>query len=181
MKAYQLVVLLGSLTACAEPADDPVASQQAQAQRADQVMYGVKQHISSAGIRRGLLNADTAFVFEDSGRVEIRKVKLEMYNEAGGRAADLTSRAGTLDTRTQGMIARGSVVLQTSDGKRIETEELHYDPNAHRVWSTVKTTMIANGAPLTGDGFSADDQMRNIQVTRPRGRVSGGSGGGLKF
>ena len=108
-----LLLLLTVLAGCEAQPENPVASAQAQAQRADQVMYGVKQHISAEGIRRGLLNADTAFVFEDSGRVEIRKVKLEMFNEAGGQAANLTSRSGTLDPRTQGMIARGSVVLTT--------------------------------------------------------------------
>jgi LPS export ABC transporter protein LptC len=181
MKHFVVICSL-SLAACSgSQAADPIASDEAQSQRADQVMYGVKQYISSEGIRRGLLNADTAFVFEDSGRVDIRKVQLQLFNESGSQAASLTSRAGSLDTRSQGMIARGGVVLKTQDGKRIETEELHYDPNSHRVWSTVTTRMIENnGSPLTGDGFSADDHMRNIQITRPRGRI-GGAGRGLKF
>src|SRR5688572_13135662 len=153
MKRFVVICSLMVAACSSEQAPDPVASAEAQAQRADQVMYGVKQYISSEGIRRGLLNADTAYVFEDSGRVDIRKVTLNLYGETGNQAAALTSRAGTLDTRTQGMIARGNVILTTQEGKRIETEELHYDPNAHRIWSTVTTKMIENGNPLTGDGF----------------------------
>src|SRR5688500_16027597 len=115
-----LCAALGSACSGSQAAD-PVASDEAQAQRADQVMYGVKQYISAEGIRRGLLNADTAYVFEDSGKVEIRKVQLQLFSETGVQAAALTSKAGTLDTRSQGMIARGGVVLKTQDGKRIET------------------------------------------------------------
>jgi LPS export ABC transporter protein LptC len=168
--------LIGALVsvACEPQSLEVVASAAAQAMKADQVMFGVQQYITQDGIRRGVLNADTAYVFEDSGKVEVRKVRLNLYSESGKSAADLTSRAGTLDTRTQGMVARGAVVLTTSDGRKINTEELHYDPNTHRVWSTVTTTMVQEGGPLTGDGFTADDQMRNIQITRPRGRVSGG-------
>jgi LPS export ABC transporter protein LptC len=162
------------LGACEKKSPEVVASAAAQAMKADQVMFGVQQYLTTDGVRRGVLNADTAYVYEDSARVDLRKVHVNMYNETGKQAADLTSKTGTLDTRTQAMIARGSVVLNTSDGRRITTEELHYDPNAHKVWSTVSTTMVENGSPLTGDGFTADDQMRNFQIIRPRGRVTGG-------
>src|SRR5688500_19233972 len=106
-----LCAALGSACSGSQAAD-PVASDEAQSQRADQVMYGVKQYISSEGIRRGLLNADTAYVFEDSGRVDIRKVALQLFSESGSQAAALTSRAGALDTRSQVMIARGNVILK---------------------------------------------------------------------
>ncbi len=170
------MAIVGTLAGagCDKPSTEVVASPAAQAMRADQVMFGVQQFITQDGIRRGVMNADTAYVFEDSGKIEVRKVKLNLFSETGKSSADLTSKAGTLDTRTQAMIARGNVVLTTADGRKINTEELHYDPNAHRVWSNVTTSMAQNGGPLTGDGFTADDQMRNIQITRPRGRVSGG-------
>jgi LPS export ABC transporter protein LptC len=171
--ALTIVAALAGI-GCEKQSPEVVASAAAQSMRADQVMFGVQQFITQDGIRRGVLNADTAYVFEDSGKVDVRKVRLNMFNETGKSAANLTSKAGTLDTRTQGMIARGNVVLITADGQKINTEELHYDPNAHRVWSDVTTTMVQNGGPLTGDGFTADDQMRNIKITRPRGQVSGG-------
>lgn len=141
---------------------------------ADYVVLGVKHYLTEDGVRRGTLNSDTAFFYVDSARVDLRKVHLLLYNANGQDAADLVSRTGELNQRTNAMVARGNVVLiARSNGDRIETQELHYDPNSHRIWSTVQTTRIQNGNRVTGDGFTADDQMRNVEVTRPRGRVEG--------
>lgn len=141
---------------------------------ADYVVLGVKHYLTEDGVRRGTLNSDTAFFYVDSARVDLRKVHLLLYNANGQEAADLTSKTGEMNQRTNAMVARGNVVLVArTTNDRIETQELHYDPNAHRIWSTVQTTRIQNGNRVTGDGFTADDQMRNVEVTRPRGRVEG--------
>lgn len=141
---------------------------------ADHVMLDVEQYMTDDGVRRGELHADTAYVYVDSAKVELRKVHLLLFNPDGQQSADLTSRKGALDQRTNAMVARGDVILVARQGsRRIETQELHYDPNSHRIWSDVSTTMQQNGTRVTGDGFTADDQMQNVQITHPRGRVQG--------
>jgi lipopolysaccharide assembly outer membrane protein LptD (OstA) len=72
------------------------------------------------------------------------------------------------------MVARGNVVLVTKVGnRRIETEELFYDPQSHKLWSTVKTLMIEGGSRVTGDGFNADDKFDNVTIKNAHGRVEG--------
>ena len=45
-----------------------------------------------------------------------------------------------MNERTEEMVARGDVVLIVhSDGRRIESPELHYDPNRDRIWSDSTT------------------------------------------
>ncbi|QYK42072.1 MAG: LPS export ABC transporter periplasmic protein LptC [Paracoccaceae bacterium] len=46
------------------------------------------------------------------------------YDFPGGGTADLTAAAGRLDTRGRVLTVEGGVVVQTSDGYRIETEAL---------------------------------------------------------
>jgi LPS export ABC transporter protein LptC len=141
---------------------------------ADYVILDVQHYVTEDGIRRGTLNADTALYYADSAKVSLRKVHLLLYNETGQPAATLVSRTGQLDDRTNAMIARGNVVLTVQNtGDTIETQELHYDPQAHRIWSTVESTRIHEGSRLTGDGFTADDQMQHVEVTHPRGAVQG--------
>ncbi|MBX6364316.1 MAG: LPS export ABC transporter periplasmic protein LptC [Gemmatimonadetes bacterium] len=168
------VVAIVALVACDRGSTAPVGNGRFQDLPADHVMLDVRQYLTDDGIRRGVLNADTAYVFVDSGKVKLRKVTLQIFGTTGMEVANLVSRTGELNQRNNVMVARGNVVLVTREGgRRIETEELHYDPNQHRIWSTVATTMQENGSRITGDGFTADDQMQNIQVTRPRGTVSG--------
>jgi LPS export ABC transporter protein LptC len=143
---------------------------------ADMIMVGMTQNMTADGLRRARLQGDSAFVFEDSAKVKVKGVNLTIFNEQGVETARLTSRLGDFNTQNQGMIARGNVVLVTTSGttpRRIETEELHYDPETHQIWSTVKTLMIEGGSRITGDGFKADDKFENVSVTHPEGRVTG--------
>ncbi len=82
--------------------------------------------------------------------------------------------AGQLDQRSNAMIARGNVVLVATGGgaQRVETQELHYDPNAHRIWSDVSSTIFQGGTRTVAEGgFSADDQLQNISTKGVHGTV----------
>jgi hypothetical protein len=63
------------------------------------------------------------------------------------------------------MVARGNVVLITQNNCRIESEELHYDPQTRRVWSEVFSTFIAGNRRATANSFNADDGFQNVTAT----------------
>jgi len=72
------------------------------------------------------------------------------------------------------MIARGNVVLITKVGnRRIETEELYYDPQQHKLWSTVKSVITEGASRVTTDGFTADDKFQNFTMKNTHGPVQG--------
>jgi len=138
---------------------------------ASMVMTGMTQYMTTEGLRRARLQGDTAYVYDDSGKVVVKGVNLDIFNETGAETAKLTSKTGDFNTSTQAMIARGTVVLVTADKRRIETEELFYDPQTHRLWSNVQTVMIENGQRASGDGFTSDDKFQNLQVKNLRGKA----------
>ena len=78
-----------------------------------------------------------------------------------------------LDGTVQVMVATGSVVVQEVGGDRIETEELHFDPNRDRVWSEVATTIHRQGSVLRGSGFTSNTQLTDTRLDTPRGNVEG--------
>src|SRR5687768_16160464 len=107
------------------------------------VMIGMKSFVTNNGIRKAQLLGDTGFVYEDSSKIHVKRVSLKFFDEQGVESGSLTSRTGDFNTSTQAMVAHGNVVLiTTTGGQRIETEEFHYDPQSHRIWSTVKTVLI---------------------------------------
>ena len=140
---------------------------------ADMVMVGMTEYMTDNGLRRAQLKGDTAYVFDDSSKVKIVGVDLTIYNEQGQETAHLTAKKGDFNSQTQGMIARGHAVLVTKGDKpaTIETEELNYDPQQHRLWSNVTSTITEGGSRVVGDGFTSDDKFVNKSITRPRGRV----------
>jgi LPS export ABC transporter protein LptC len=166
-----------ALAGCDRQAAAPVADAGFKTLNADQVIVGFEQYVSEGGLNKAIMKGDTAYVYEDSSLAKVRKVDLVLYDEAGKVSARLTSKAGRLNTFTQGMVSTGNVVLITEkDGRRIETEELHYDPTTHRIWSDVHTTQRHQGGVLSGTGFEADDKFYNVRITGARS-----TGGGFRI
>jgi LPS export ABC transporter protein LptC len=168
-----LAVLL-PLAACGGGGAETVITSDYQDLPADRVIYGATFITTASGIRQAVTRADSMYVDEDSTVAQLYGVKLMMYDTLGRTRADLTSLRGSLNQRTQKMVARGKVVLVLADGRRIETEELNYDPEAHRIWSDVFTRLRhADGGSTTFDTFTADDKFQNVQGQNARGRIPG--------
>ncbi len=177
-RLLSVALVAAALAGCQKHGTEPQATADFPKLPADYVLISVKHYLTEDGIRRGTLNADTGYVHVDSAKFDLRKVHLLLYNANGAQAADLTSRTGELDQRTNAMVARGHVVLVgTGSGvQRIETEELHYDPNTHMLWSDLSSRVTQAGNVITTNGFKSDDQLRNIQMKGVSGRVQGGAG-----
>ncbi|MGH7467020.1 MAG: LPS export ABC transporter periplasmic protein LptC [Longimicrobiales bacterium] len=167
-----LVTLVGLTAACGQQTGP--TGEDFQEVPADLIMIDMTSFMTSNGVRKARLQGDTAHVYDDSAKVAVKGVRLAFFDEQGNQSGSLTSSTGDFNTVTQAMIARGKVVLVTALGnRRIETEELHYDPQTHRLWSTMKTLMVEGENRSTGDGFEADDKFENVKVKNPKGRASG--------
>lgn len=165
--------LLATVSAigCGGETAAPVAGDEFQATAADQILFDLRHNMTVGGVRQALLVADTALLYEDSAAVEVRQMHLTLFDEQGRQAADLTADSGELNTRTEAMVARGHVVLLSQGGaRRIETEELHFDPNGDRIWSDVPTTLREDGTVVRGSGFTATAGLEDITIHDPTGR-----------
>lgn len=169
--AVAAALLVGAGIAACQDGSEAVAGSGFRDLPADQVVFDLDTDIKDLGVLRARLHADTAHIWEDEAHTLMFPLDLKLYDDDGGEAAHLTANEGELDSRTNKMVARGNVVLVTTDGnRRILTEELHYDPRTGRIWSDVHTVMYEGDSRLEGDGFRADDQMKNVEFFRARGR-----------
>ncbi len=172
-----LALTCSAIGACRR-SSEPVAVTEHPDMQADNVIQNVRQWMTRDGVRHALLTADTAYVFQDSSRADLRHVHVTMYDDNGAQSGELTSTTGTLDTRSEAMTARGNVILTLAAGAReIRTEELHYDPQGGRIWSDVQTTSVEKGTTVVGTGFSAETgpsgELKNVQVRNPRATGKG--------
>jgi LPS export ABC transporter protein LptC len=164
-----------ALIACQEKGVTPPVTQTA-ADSADQILFGLMHYVTEEGVKRSLVEADTAYLYDATQTAELKKVKVTFYNERGAVSSVLTANEGTYFQQSGGMTARGNVVGTSPDGRTLRTSELRYEPNSKKV-STEKTfTFMRNGNLLEGDGFVSDVDFTNIVVERPRG-VEGRAGG----
>lgn len=175
LTALTALTVLTVLTACRNDAVRPPVTQTA-ADSADQILFGLMHYVTEEGVKRSLVEADTAYLYDQSQTAELKKVKVTFYDENGAVSSVLTANEGTYFQQSGGMTARGNVIGTAPDGRTLRTTELRYEPNSKKV-STDKTfTFMRNGNLLEGDGFVSDVDFSNIVVERPRG-VEGREGG----
>ena len=133
-----------------------------EADRADQVMFGVKQ---------AYLRADSAFIYEATGRVDMRKVGVTFFSPEGAQITTLTSRTGVYWMRTNMMSASGNViVVRLSDGATLHTDFLQYDPAKNQVTTDRPFVADKGTQHIEGDhGFVCDPGFVNCSVQGARG------------
>jgi LPS export ABC transporter protein LptC len=164
-----LCVLVAAPSACGGP-ERGVASVGTAADSADQVMMGVRQFLTKDGVRQAFLQADTAFVYETSGRVDLKRVHVTFYSTEGVQESVLTGRDGTYWTRTNQMSARGDVVVvRTSDQARLRTDFLEYDPSKNEVRTDRPWVADKGEQHFEGLGFTCDPGFTNCTSTNTRG------------
>jgi LPS export ABC transporter protein LptC len=134
------------------------------ADSADQVLTGIDFVLTAAGVQQGRLKADSGFMFENSTRMELRKVHTDFFSKTGDSTGTLTSREGTY-RKAQGMLeARDNVVVVSTDGRRrLTTPQLRYDERTNLITTDSAYTLTQDDQVSRGVGFSTDPEITRFQ------------------
>jgi len=91
---------------------------------------------------------------------------VDFFDEKGTRSSTLTAREGELNQQRRDMVARGNVVLQTTEGTRMSTEELQFINQRQRIVSDVFVRVERAGDVLTGIGFESDPNLEHFEFKK---------------
>lgn len=137
------------------------------ADSADQVMFGVHFFVTDAGLKRAEVKADTALMYDENTRTELRKVNSTFFDAQGAKNAVLTSRQGTYSSRLGSMEARGDVVVKATDGRTLASPQLRFDPTRNEISSDSAFVLTeTNGRITRGIGFVSDPDLNSIRIMR---------------
>ena len=162
-----VAVACGTMAACQQAGTPPVVKADVVPDSADQVLFGVRFFLTDAGLRRAELVADTAYMYDENTRTELRVVNTTFYKNSGEKDAVLTSRRGSYNVRLGSMEARDKVVVVSTDGRKLETPHLRYDPSRNEIASDSAFVMVeTNGRVTEGIGFIGDPDLNNVRVLR---------------
>lgn len=169
------VACLALLLACSE---DPVrpAGAVAEADSADQRIYGFTYNVLRGGIRRSRLEADTAFYFDSRQLAILRQVRATFFGDDGTPRTTLAAERMEYDLQTGSMRAEGAVTLVGPDGQRLSGQSLTYDVDQNTLASDEPFVLLRGAERLEGDGFEADADFTRFQARRPRGVTAPGEG-----
>ncbi|HSM08374.1 MAG TPA: LPS export ABC transporter periplasmic protein LptC [Gemmatimonadota bacterium] len=171
VRRFGFLSMFAALAAACGGSDEPSGADgepSVFASGADQVMFGVEQYITQAGIRRGVLRADTAYIYDDASRIEMRRLEIRFFDEAGTDLGRLTGRRGEYLLPAGDMTVHGAVELngrlQSAAPSVLETDSLAYDAAADELATDAAWTLThPDGTVEQGTGLVTDPAMENIR------------------
>lgn len=165
---------LGALLAmaCSDSGVRPKSSAQA-ADSADQIMVKMSTQLTEKGVLRSFVEADSAYVYQNQQQMDLRHFKVRMLDAQGNLQSTLTAQRGLYSSYNGKLDARGQVLVESIDGRRLKTEHLIYDKVANQIKSDTVFSYDSPTAHGSGNGFTSDINFRNVQIEQPRGTQRG--------
>jgi LPS export ABC transporter protein LptC len=157
-------LLFGAIAACGDTQGPPVASQTLLPDSAEQMLFNIVLTVTDVGVRKAAVSSDTLFMYDNATREELRKVTARFFTTAGEQQAVLTSNQGSHSSRLGTMEARGNVLVISSDGKRLESPHLKYDPSRDEISSDSAFTLTEGERVTKGIGFVSNPDMTNMRI-----------------
>ena len=160
-------IALGAIVACRDASTPPpVNATHSPADSADQYIVGMTTRLADAGVLRANVEADSAFTYENSARLDMYNVTAVFFTSTGVKDGVLTARRATYDTRTDSMQAYGNVKVVSLDGRTLTTPFLRYNKSLNEISSDSAFTATGPDRTISGIGFKSDPGMNRFEVFR---------------
>jgi LPS export ABC transporter protein LptC len=164
-----VAVLAGAAGAgCESGGARPTATVQA-ADTADQVLEGFSHYVTADGIRKSRIEADTAYFYEATQLAQLRRLRATFYDAKGAESSRLTANRGTYRWQDGSMQADGKVVVLATDGRKLETETLKFDPKKNEISTDQAFRFEHDNEFIRGTSFTSDPDFKNVVTNRPHG------------
>ncbi|MDE3128993.1 MAG: LPS export ABC transporter periplasmic protein LptC [Gemmatimonadota bacterium] len=157
---------------CDRAAEPPTTRVPSLVDSAEQVLFNVTTILTNAGVERGTMTADTAFVFHDQTQFDFRDVHVAFRDSVGRPTGTMQSDSGRYDMRTEVLEGWGHVVITTNDGKKLETPQLRYNQATNVITSDTSFVLTQADKVQRGIGLVTDPSLNTIRILRG----AGGSG-----
>lgn len=159
------------MTACTDNKQPPVTGRSI-ADSADQVLFGANFVLTTNGVQRGDLTADTAFVLDETTRFDLRKTHVDFTSENGAPQGTMDAHRGVYSTRTQILEGWGDVLVKFVDGRMLRSPHVIYNSVTHQISSDTSFTLARGEDMQSGIGFT---------LSQPPGAKASTSGGFTSF
>lgn len=164
--ALLLLAVAMGLSGCSQRR--PAGPAGASAELPDQEINDFALTETDAGRPLWKLNARYAAEFGSRNLISAKTLRVDFFDEQGRRSSVLTAREGEINGRTRDMLARGHVVLETTEGTRLSTEELRFLNRDQKILvpeDQLVRVQRANDV-LTGYGFESDPDLNHYEFKR---------------
>ena len=170
---FALLLLAATLSACVNDMED-VAELQEQFTENVEVALGVRMIYSDSAKVRVIVTAPRMLNFaqQADARQEFPDgLKLTFFDELQDTSSTLIANWGVYRQQTNEITVRDSVVWESIDLQRLETEELNWSEKDERIYTNKFVILRQPDYLITGYGLEADQSFDNARVLQVDGRI----------
>ena len=167
-----LAIVATTSVACKDTKPLDVTAGPSVADSADQVLIVARYLLSTRGIQRGDLTADTAYVLDDGTRFDLRKAHVNFTSEIGAPEGTMDANRGVYSTRTQILEGWGNVVVKLVDGRTLESPHVTFNQITHQISSDTTYKITRGSDTQTGLGFSSNQTFTSFKCLSHCGGVT---------
>jgi LPS export ABC transporter protein LptC len=158
-----------ALAACKDTKQPPVVSGPTIADSADQIFLGMRSILSTNGIQRGEVTADTAYVLEDQTKFDLRNAHVNFTTESGAPQGTMDAKRGVYSTRAQTLEGWGDVVVKLVDGRTLKSPHVTYNQLTHMIASDTSYTITGSQGTQYGIGFTSNQTFTTFRCMKACG------------
>jgi LPS export ABC transporter protein LptC len=158
-----------ALAACSKQNEPPVAAGPSVADSADQVFLTMRSALTTKGVQRGVLTADTAYVLSEGTRFDLRHAHASFTTETGAPQGTMDAQRGVYNQRTQILEGWGNVVVKLVDGRQLRSPHVIYNQISHQISSDTTYEIQRGSDTQHGIGFSSNEAFTRFQCMRSCG------------
>jgi LPS export ABC transporter protein LptC len=166
LSVFAGVMIVVGIAACKESKQITVTAGPSVADSAEQVLFVAHYFLTTRGIQRGDLTADTAYVLDDQTRFDLRKAHVVFTSETGAPQGTMDANRGVYNTRTQMLEGWGDVFVKLVDGRTLKSPHATYNQVTHQISSDTTYTLMRGTDTQTGIGFTSNETFTKFKCLR---------------
>ncbi|MES2523514.1 MAG: hypothetical protein V4617_12495 [Gemmatimonadota bacterium] len=112
----------------------------------EQVVFGPEGVLTSNGISRGTIKADSAFTYGGGERLELHSVTATLKDSADADSTIVTAKSGDYQVAGSKLVVHGAVRVLAPGGRRLEADSLLFDLATNAISTTGTYTLV--GSPV---------------------------------
>lgn len=136
---------------------------------AEQVFIKMHSLLTTKGVQRGDLTADTAYVMDESTRFDLRNPHVNFTSETGAPQGTMDAKRGVYSTRTQQLEGWGNVVVRLVDGRLLKSPHVIYNQITHLITSDTSYTISEPKGTQYGIGLTSNATFTSFKCARACG------------
>ncbi len=116
------------------------------------------------------LTAESAQIMEAEKKAYLQAPVVKFFKE-GEQVSTLTAQKGRINTENYDIWGDGNCVLETNEGERLVTKNLHYVSETQKIVTDEKVVLTRQKEIVTGVGMEATPDLENITIRKQRVEV----------